>query len=287
MVVDLLGGDELAPLYILRIWAHCQLRRSDRHDGMSAAGLRALCRYTADAATLESALSEAGFVKRDGDAICAPKWRDKNAGLFANWENGRKGGRPPGEAGNPNVTHGKPMGSDGEPNPNPDSTDKRRQEETTDKTVGSKCNGKSTVGGTDASPLPKDARKGKRQRQRQPEFVADLSDLHWPKVFAMAEKIARDIPPTNTTGRRNWLKYAVLAETAFCEDWLMDSMAAVLAAKESRATRQAHFVSVLQSKAREQYGRTEKEFDGLMDAIEIPNDVWQSGVLEVKAQNET
>jgi len=65
MVVDALGKDEMAPLYILRIWAHCQQRRSSEFD-MPAAGLKALCCFVGDAALLEAALIDAGFILRDG-----------------------------------------------------------------------------------------------------------------------------------------------------------------------------------------------------------------------------
>lgn len=68
MVVDALGGDEMAPTYIIRLWAHCQARKSDRH-AMPPAGLKAQCRAPHDAATFEQALSEAGFVQREGEEL--------------------------------------------------------------------------------------------------------------------------------------------------------------------------------------------------------------------------
>jgi hypothetical protein len=42
MLVDALGGDECAPMYVIRVWAHCQQRRGDSF-AMPAAGLRGLC----------------------------------------------------------------------------------------------------------------------------------------------------------------------------------------------------------------------------------------------------
>lgn len=286
LVVDQLGGDELAPLYVLRIWAHCQSRKSVTFEGMSPAGLRSLCRYSGDANRLEEVLIEAGFIVRSGTAIEVPKWAKHNAGLITAWENGAKGGRPPKPKGNPIETEGKPVGSVGEPTANRNESDKRRQEETRGEPVASKCNGKTTVisAPADVAPLPKDVRGEKRRMQRPVEFSADLSDLDWGRVIAMAESVARKIPPTNPTSRRCWFKYAVLAEKAFCEDWLMDSLAAVLNARETRKTRQAHFTSVLKSKAAEQYGRTHKELEGLMDAIEIPDEYWNDkGILEIRA----
>jgi hypothetical protein len=135
MVVDALG-DELAPIYILRLWAHCQARTSDRH-AMPAAGLKAQCRAPHEAVKFEQALSEAGFVQRDGDSIVVLGWAEQNAALLAAWENGAKGGRPrkipPQEPSqNPRVSSGKPTGNPsvthGEPNENPDETDKSREE---------------------------------------------------------------------------------------------------------------------------------------------------------------
>lgn len=94
IVYDLLGEDDLTPIYIMRIWAHCQSRKATRFDGMSPLGLKALCRFKGDAVALESALIEAGFIVRDGTAIDVPKWAQHNAKLIANWQNGLTGGRP-------------------------------------------------------------------------------------------------------------------------------------------------------------------------------------------------
>ena len=127
MVVDALG-DPMAPMYILRLWAHCQERKSDTF-GMPARGLKAQCKCPGDPGVFESALVEAGFLERDGLTIRVLGWAEKNASLLAAWANGGKGGRPkknpeqtqakPSE--NPRETHGKPMANPGE-------TDKRREE---------------------------------------------------------------------------------------------------------------------------------------------------------------
>ena len=42
MLADLLGGDEMTPLYLIRLWAHCQLRRNDTFV-MPAQGLKWRC----------------------------------------------------------------------------------------------------------------------------------------------------------------------------------------------------------------------------------------------------
>lgn len=67
MVCDALG-DPMAPMYILRLWAHCQERRSDTFT-MPPRGLKAQCRYQGDADAFEAALIEAGFIERNGDTV--------------------------------------------------------------------------------------------------------------------------------------------------------------------------------------------------------------------------
>jgi hypothetical protein len=127
MVADAMG-DPLAPLYILRLWAHCQERKSDTFV-MPARGLKAQCKCPGDADTFEEALIEAGFLERQGDSVRVLGWAEKNASLIAAWENGSKGGRP---KKNPDETHGKPTGNPsvthGQPTANPGETDKRREE---------------------------------------------------------------------------------------------------------------------------------------------------------------
>jgi hypothetical protein len=133
MVVDALDGDEFAPFYLLRLWAHCQSRKATRFD-IPAAGLKGLCKAACDAAKLEAVLIEAGFIARDGAHIEVLKWAEKNASLIAAWENGSKGGRPSKPNQNPRVTDGKPTGNpeetQGKPGANPGETDKRGSDKT-------------------------------------------------------------------------------------------------------------------------------------------------------------
>jgi hypothetical protein len=129
MLVDALGGDEFAPFYLLRLWGHCQTRKGVRFE-IPAAGLKGLCKASCDAAALEAALIDGGYIVRDGVHIEVLKWAEQNAALIAAWENGAKGGRPqkkPDE--NPRVPDGKPTGNPEEtqqkPSANPDETDRR------------------------------------------------------------------------------------------------------------------------------------------------------------------
>ncbi len=131
MLVDALD-DEMAPMYVMRLWAHCQSRKADRH-AMPAAGLKAQCRFKGDAEAFERALSEAGFVQREGDSIHVLGWAEQNASLLAAWENGNKGGRPKKEPSqNPRVSDAEPTDNPAKtqqkPTANPDETDKSREE---------------------------------------------------------------------------------------------------------------------------------------------------------------
>lgn len=131
MVADAIQ-DPMAPVYILRLWAHCQERRSDTFV-MPTRGLKAQCKAPGDAETFERALIDAGFIERNGDTIIVTGWAEKNAALFAAWENGSKGGRPKKETqskpmGNPPVTQGKPSANPNETHAEPIREEKRGEE---------------------------------------------------------------------------------------------------------------------------------------------------------------
>jgi hypothetical protein len=140
MLVDLLGGDELAPMYVIRVWGHCQTRRATEFE-VPPAGLKAICRAPHDAAMFEQAMIEAGFIERAGALLRVPKWADHNAKLIANWKNGQGGGRPKGGKEEPTEN---PPKTQEEPNENPTLThtepireEKRREEEKPTQTLAS------------------------------------------------------------------------------------------------------------------------------------------------------
>lgn len=148
MLVDALGGDEFAPFYLLRLWGHCQTRKATRFE-IPAAGLKGLCKAPHEAAKLEAALSECGYVARDGAFLDVLKWAEQNASLIAAWENGSRGGRPPKPKENPRVSGAEPTGNPAvtqpEPLANPDETDRRGLDRSgLDKTTSSKEGGKKT-----------------------------------------------------------------------------------------------------------------------------------------------
>lgn len=136
MVADMLG-DPMAPVYIMRLWAHCQNRKGDVFD-IPPAGIKALCSFTGDAQSLEDALISAEYMSRDGKTVTVIGWAEKNASLLSAWANGVKGGRPkknPNETKNepkenPGITHGLPTGNPPLTETKPIRVDKRREEKT-------------------------------------------------------------------------------------------------------------------------------------------------------------
>jgi len=120
MLCDVLG-DPTAPLAILRLWAHCQNRKTDCIDGYSPEKLKAICRWPGDAERLHQAMTSAEWIHVAEGTMTVHGFREYNATLFAAWTNGPKGGRPRKPTGNPAVsgepgenprdTHGKPTGN--------------------------------------------------------------------------------------------------------------------------------------------------------------------------------
>lgn len=124
MLVDLLGGDEMAPMYVIRILSHCNNRKKTQIEPMHNLGLKSLCRYSGDGELLESALIESGWIEKTETGYDVPRFRKHNAQLFTSWENGSKGGRPrkkPKQ--NPTETQAKPSG-----NPTVTRENQRREE---------------------------------------------------------------------------------------------------------------------------------------------------------------
>ena len=94
ILIGELDDDQLAPVYVLRLWAHCQNRRDCRFK-LSAKALKALCHYSGHPDKLLAGLVASGFVETlDDGEIYVRGWDEYNAQLIANWENGKKGGRP-------------------------------------------------------------------------------------------------------------------------------------------------------------------------------------------------
>jgi hypothetical protein len=113
-LIDLLG-DPCAPLYVIRIWAHCQNQRTDVLP-QKPDDLRSICKCDVEAKKLKESLISCGFIDEHKKNIVAHGWRDVNKRLFSNRENGKRGGRPHNEPNN------NPSVNDGIPNQNPKRT---------------------------------------------------------------------------------------------------------------------------------------------------------------------
>lgn len=128
LLVDKLGGDESAPLKVIRLWSHCQNRKRHIFADMTSSTLKAVCHFTGDASELEAAMLEAGFLRREGGDLVVHEWEQYNGALIANWNNGRKGGRPH-KLENPRVSGGIPKDNPTETHQEPIREDKKREQE--------------------------------------------------------------------------------------------------------------------------------------------------------------
>lgn len=106
LLIDLLG-DVSAPLYVIRLWAHCQNRKTQVIPSGNPKITKAICKASNhDAEKFHSAMIEAGFIEEIDGELIAHGWNDINASLIKQWSNGKKGGRPPKQ--NPTKTQTKP-----------------------------------------------------------------------------------------------------------------------------------------------------------------------------------
>jgi hypothetical protein len=92
LLVRLLGTEE-APLYVIRLWAHCQHRKTDRFTDWNPDVLASVCRWDGPVDVFWAAMTKT-FVDVEGDNVIAHDWNVANASLLSAWENGKKGGRP-------------------------------------------------------------------------------------------------------------------------------------------------------------------------------------------------
>ena len=112
LLVRLLGT-ESAPLHVIRLWAHCQSRKTDRFADWKPAVLASVCRWEGDAQIFWDAMLQT-FCRMEGEDLVAHDWAEANKSLIAAWENGGKGGRP---------RKAKPMGYPADNQPvNPDAS---------------------------------------------------------------------------------------------------------------------------------------------------------------------
>jgi len=114
LLINLLD-DQAAPLYVIRLWAHCQNRKTHAIPNGNPNVTKAICHaLNHDAEKFHSAMLEAGFIEEIDGELIAHGWDDVNSTLLRNWSNGKKGGRPkkktqPKPKDNPSVTQTEPI----------------------------------------------------------------------------------------------------------------------------------------------------------------------------------
>lgn len=100
---------EAATNYVIRLWSHCQTRKTNKFPEWSPVILSSVCRWPGDADLFWSAMLQT-FCRLEDGHLVAHQWDEVNAGLIASWSNGGKGGRPKKPTDNPLKTHGLPTG---------------------------------------------------------------------------------------------------------------------------------------------------------------------------------
>lgn len=91
---------ETAPIHVLRLWSHCQTRKTNRFEDWTPEILSAVCKWTGDANTFWSAMLQT-FGRVEDGCFVAHQWDEVNASLIASWSNGSLGGRPKKPKANP------------------------------------------------------------------------------------------------------------------------------------------------------------------------------------------
>src|SRR4030095_4753934 len=114
-------NDPASPLLILRLWFHCQSRKTSRFPNLPDRALASICRWTGKPESLLPILLECGFVIMDGTTLVVHDWDETNRILVSAWLNGQKGGRPRKKRNDKKPT-GKPTGNRSGTDPSPLST---------------------------------------------------------------------------------------------------------------------------------------------------------------------
>ena len=125
---------EAAPNYVIRLWSHCQTRKTNIFPEWSPVILSSVCRWPGDADVFWSAMLQT-FCRFEDGYLIAHQWDEVNASLIAAWSNGGKGGRPKKPTGNPRVN---PESNPVNPRLTHGVTDREDREEKTEKTLADK-----------------------------------------------------------------------------------------------------------------------------------------------------
>jgi len=127
-------GTESAPLHIIRLWSHCQTRKTNRFPDWNPEILSAVCKWGGDANAFWSAILQT-FGRIEDGCFVAHQWDEVNSSLIASWSNGGKGGRPKKPTDNPRVN---PELNQVNPQITHGVTDREDREEKTEKTMAPK-----------------------------------------------------------------------------------------------------------------------------------------------------
>jgi hypothetical protein len=125
---------DAAPNYVIRLWSHCQTRKTNIFPEWSPVILSSVCRWPGDADLFWSAMLQT-FCRVEDGYLIAHQWDEVNASLIAAWSNGGKGGRPKKPTGNPRVN---PEPNQVNPQLTHGVTDREDREEKTEKTLAPK-----------------------------------------------------------------------------------------------------------------------------------------------------
>lgn len=128
--------------------------------------------------------------------------------------------------------------------------------------------------------FPRKKSKADRRNRSSDLSPLDLSSVDWDRVRWDFDRLCRKIPAKTDDDRRAWLRYVVLSHTACSEDWLADSIQAVVNAKEPSENPRARLVAVLIRKVVENEWFTREAFLDLCAGIEIPYEVWKESAAE-------
>ena len=173
MLTTLLN-DPAAPCYLLRLWAHCQQRKAYRFESgnLTPMILKAITSSPEDPQTLWAAFIEARYLDEHEDGtVEAHGFYDANKQLCANWEIGKKGGRP-----KKKPSPEKPIHNPKETHPEP--IEERERAEEKEEAEKQDEGEKGDVPSVSPSPCEKGFWSGKSYKSIEQRVIEDYGELH-------------------------------------------------------------------------------------------------------------
>lgn len=111
---------------------------------------------------------------------------------------------------------------------------------------------------------------------RSKPLPMDLSHIDLSQVEYLSRKVEAVVRPATEEDRRAFLRYVVLTQISFSEDWLMQGLGSING-DPSRKNRAARFVGALQKAS----GMDKEDFNELARGIDLPSGIWNLEVLGV------